>query len=120
MDVRRYTLRMDGFVSLHAPASGGEMVTKPMSFSGDELTLNFSASAGGSLKVEILHDQEDLPVPGHSLADCREILGDDLERRVVWNGSSRIGALAEQPLRLRFVMRDADLYSFRFRNSGGE
>lgn len=113
--IRRYSLRMDGFVSVRAPADGGELVTRPIRFSGRELTLNFSASAAGSIRVEILRDEEDAPVKGHSLAECREVLGDDLERRVAWNDSPDVSRLAGIPVRLRFVLRDADLFSFRFR-----
>ena len=98
-------------------APGGELVTKPLVFSGSELVLNFSASAAGSVKVEILQDEEDLPVEGHTLDDCREILGDDLERRVVWNGSPDVSRLAGVPIRLRFVMKDADLFAFGFRDA---
>ncbi len=38
--VRRYTLRMDGFVSVHADYSGGEFTTKPLTFAGKELVMN--------------------------------------------------------------------------------
>ena len=31
-----------------------------------------------------------------------------------------VGRLAGQPVRLRFVMKDADLFSFRFRNDDAE
>jgi hypothetical protein len=34
---RRYTLRIDGFVSVQAPLSGGEFVTKPLVFQGSHL-----------------------------------------------------------------------------------
>jgi hypothetical protein len=47
--------------------------------------------------------------------DCREVLGDDLERRVVFNGSPDISRLAGLPIRLRFLLKDADLFAFRFR-----
>ena len=33
--IRRYTMRIDGFGSLHAPLAGGELVTKPLIFSGN-------------------------------------------------------------------------------------
>ena len=115
LDLRRHTIRLDGFVSVQAPASGGELVTRPLVFSGGELTLNFSASAAGSVRVEILQDEEDLPLKGYTLDDCREVLGDDLERRVVWGENSDVSHLAGIPVRLRFQMRDADLYAFRFR-----
>lgn len=117
LNLRRYTMRQDGFVSVQAPASGGELVTRPLVFTGSELRLNFSASAAGSVKVEILQDQEDLPLAGYTLDDCREILGDDLDRRVVWSGSPDVSQLAGLPVRLRFVLSDADLFAFQFRAS---
>ena len=82
-------MRVDGFVSLNAPLSGGEMVTKPLSFKGRDLELNFSASAAGSVRVEILHAQVDTAIEGFGLADCVEILGDDLERKVRWEPGAR-------------------------------
>lgn len=114
LNLRRYTIRQDGFVSLQAPLAGGEVVTKPFFFSGRELTLNFSASAAGSVQVEILWDEEEIAVEGFSLKDCRLILGDDLDRTVVWKTSSDISRLTGIPIRLRFVLKDADLYSFQF------
>lgn len=114
--LRRYTLRIDGFVSVNAPRSGGEMVTKPFTFEGEELELNFATSAAGSVYVEI-QDEFGNPIPGYSLADSDEIFGDTLSRMVTWNGSGNVEALADTPIRLRFVMSDADLYSLKFRES---
>lgn len=112
--LRRYTLRLDGFVSLQAPLSGGELITKPLVFSGSQLRLNFSASAAGSLRVEVLRDQINEPIEGLALADCVEVLGDDLERVVRWSDGSDLSRLAGIPVRLRFLLKDADLFSFRF------
>ena len=53
-------------------------------------------------------------LPGFALADCHEVYGDDLERAVAWKGNPDLGALAGKPVRLRFELRDADLYSYRF------
>jgi len=53
VNVRRYTVRTDGFVSVNAGASGVEFTTHPMTFSGGSLELNFSTSAVGSVRVEI-------------------------------------------------------------------
>jgi len=44
---RRLTLRLDGFVSAHAPLAGGEIVTKPIRFEGGNLVLNLETSAAG-------------------------------------------------------------------------
>ena len=51
---------------------------------------------------------------GFSLDDCIELLGDDLERTVRWSGGSDVSHLAGIPIRMRFVLRDADLYAFQF------
>lgn len=114
--MRRYSLRLDGFVSIHAPLRGGELLTKPLRFTGDRLTLNFATSAAGDIRVEI-QDAKGEPHPGFGLEDCAPIFGDTLDRTVVWKGGS-LNKLAGTAVRLRFVLRDADLYSFRF--VGGE
>jgi hypothetical protein len=111
--VRRYTLRPDGFASLAAPTSGGEMVTKPLVFQGRRLAVNFSTSAAGGMRVEI-QDQQGKPIPGFALADCGELFGDALERSVVWRGGPDVSKLAGQPVRLRFVLHDADLFALQF------
>ena len=111
--VRRYTLRLDGFVSVKAPRDGGELLTKPLIFDGDQLELNFSTSAAGSLRVEI-QEENGTPIPGFSLADCPEIFGDTVARKVVWNNHPDLSKLAGKPVRLRFELKDADLYSIQF------
>jgi len=115
MALRRYTMRLDGFASVQAPLSGGEIITKPLIFKGNELVLNFSASAAGSIRVELLRDQMDMPIEGFGLEDCIEVLGDDLGRVVRWSGGNDLSNLSGVPLRLRLVLKDADLYSLRFR-----
>ena len=51
--VRRYSLRMDGFVSAQAPLAGGEVVTRPLRFEGNRLRLNYSTSGSGGIWVEL-------------------------------------------------------------------
>ncbi len=111
--LHRYTLRLDGFTSVSAPFRGGEMITKPFVFSGDQLLLNFATSAAGSVQVEIL-DENKKPIEGFTLEDCYEMIGNEIEREVRWNNSKRLRELVGQPVRLRFALVDADLYAFRF------
>jgi hypothetical protein len=115
--LRRFTIRVDGFVSVEAPLSGGELLTRPLVFEGRELEINFSTSAAGSVRVELQH-ADGTPVEGLTLAECPEIFGDALGRVVGWAGGSDLGKLAGTPVRLRFVLQDADLYSFRFTSDG--
>ena len=112
--IRRFTYRLDGFVSLNAPYKGGEMVSKPLIFTGKELVVNFSTSAAGSILVEIQNASSEA-VEGYKLDDCRELVGDEIERTVIWKNSSDVSKLAGKPVRLRILMKDADLYSLRFK-----
>ena len=54
----QYRLRADGFISVHAPYGGGEMITKPFKFSGHNLELNFETSAAGRLRATSASWQE--------------------------------------------------------------
>lgn len=111
--LRRYTIRVDGFVSIQAPLAGGELGTKPLRFDGSQLEINFSTSAAGSLRVEI-QDAEGSPIPGFALSDCHQQFGDQLDRVVSWKSGADVSGLSGKPIRLKFVLRDADLYSFQF------
>jgi hypothetical protein len=113
VNFRRLTLRIDGFVSLWASARGGELVTKPLLFDGGNLTLNASTSGAGSIQVEV-QDTAGQPVPGYALADCPEAFGDELARVVRWRKGGDVRPLSGKPVRLRFVLKDADLYAFQF------
>lgn len=118
--LERMVLRTDGFVSVHAGYLGGELVTRPLVFQGDNLVLNFATSAAGSIRLEI-QDAQGNPLPGFALEEAPVIWGDEIERTVRWERSHAkatsdkpLTRLAGKPVRLRFVMKDADLYSLRF------
>ena len=111
--LRRHTIRIDGFVSVAARMDGGELLTHPLVFEGELLVLNFSSSAAGDIRVE-LQDANGYALDGFGLHDCDPVYGDDLARTVSWNGAADVSALVGQPVRLRFALRDADLYSIQF------
>ena len=116
--VRRYTLRLDGFVSARATAAGGELLTKPVRYNGAKLSLNFSTSAAGSVRVEI-QDLAGSPLPGFALADSDPLFGDSIDRTVTWAKRRDVSPLKNQPVRLRFVLNDADVYSYQFQEQPG-
>ena len=89
-------------------------MTRPFVFAGKSLHINFSTSAAGSIRVEI-QDAAGRPITGFALENCPEIIGDQIEHVVAWKQGSDVGRLAGQPVRLRFVMKEADLYAIRFR-----
>lgn len=111
--LERLTWRTDGIASVHAGYQPGELVTKPITFEGSKLTVNISSSAAGGGFVEI-QDAAGKPIPGFTLADCVELNTDDLARVVSWKNGSDVSSLAGKPVRLRFRLKDADLYAFQF------
>ena len=112
--LRRYSLRTDGFVALHAGYDGGEMISRPFQFGGKQLEINFATSAAGSVKVE-LQDAAGKPIESFALADCQEQIGNEIDRVVSWKKGSDVSSLAGKPVRLRLVLKDADVFSLRFR-----
>ena len=91
--MRRYTLRIDDFVSANAPLAGGEPQTKPV-------------------RVE-MQDEQGKPLPGFTLEDCDVLYGNTLDSSATWHRnpdvSSPVGTV-----RLRFLLQDADLSSYQF------
>lgn len=111
--IQRISLRTDGFVSLNAPYAGGEMVTVPFTYTGDHLELNFATSGAGEIRVEV-QDADGKPLPGLSLDECDPLIGDRIAGTVRWHGQASLARYVGKPVRLRFQLVDADVYSLRF------
>ena len=111
--LRRYSIRLDGFGSVKAGYHGGEMITKLFTFKGDNLFINFSTSAAGEIKVEIQNENGKV-IPGFSAEDCRIIIGNEIGKKVSWGKENVLKALEGKMIRLRFLMKDADLYALKF------
>lgn len=56
----------------------------------------------------------DCPLPGFTLADRAAVTYDSLDRVVAWKSEGDVAVLASRPVRLRWVLRGADVFSFRF------
>jgi len=104
----RHTVRQDGFFSWRGDFAGGSITTIPITFAGDSLNVNFATSALGSLRVQICSTDGE-PLEGY---DSGVLFGDALERSVEF--AKPLSALAGKPVRLRFTLKDCDLYSFCF------
>ncbi len=105
VQLMRYTIRKDGFVSLNAPYSGAVVTTKPFTFEGRELKLNFSTSARGHLYVTLTAED------GTTAESC-EIFGDSCDRIIDFDKDLSVFAGKSTVMQIR--MRDADLYSVKF------
>ena len=112
--LRRFMFRVDGFVSLRAGDEGGEVVTRPFTFEGDNLILNYAARPGGSVRVE-LQTSEGEPIAPFDLASSIPLTGDDIAAVAAWKLGDGLIRYAGKPVRLRFVLKNADLYSMQFR-----
>ena len=115
--IRRFMYRVDGFVSLRSGEQGGEVVTKPIKFDGDQLVLNYRVNgpkeSPGELRVE-LQTEDGQPIEGYTAGDCRPLTGDAIAHVVSWKQTDSVRPFAWKPIRLRFVGKNSDLYSMRF------
>lgn len=103
--LRRYTIRIDGFVSYNAPYKPCKLITKPFVFEGSELSINFATSAAGYIKIKLIGEREVI----HSF----EMFGDQLDRTVSFKDGD-VSALSGKPVKMELTMSDADIYAFKF------
>jgi len=93
-------------------ANGGESTTRPATFTRKNLILNYASSAAGAIQVEIL-DEQGKPVEGRTLTDMPPLFGDELHAVVSWKSGADLSDLSGEPVRFRFVLKDADLFALR-------
>lgn len=111
--IDRLSIRPMGFVSAHATWTAGELLTVPLTFTGQELQINASTSAAGSIRVQV-EDLQGNILEGLSFDDMSPMFGDRLQWPVPWTNPKPIQKLRNTPVRVRFELRDADLFGFRF------
>ena len=110
--LRRFTYRVDGFVALRGGKRGGQLTTRPLKVAGGRLEINYAARPGGHVRIEIQH-ADGRPLVNFSAEDCDPLEGDETAKFVTWNTDGN-GPFTGKPVRVRFEVKDADLYSFRF------
>ncbi len=103
--LRRYTLRMDGFTSVHAGATEKVLVTKAFIFEGNRLFANMATSACGYMHFEIA-DKE-----GNLASSC-EMFGNSTDKLIGFEKD--LSAFAGKEVVMTVRMCDADLYAIRF------
>lgn len=107
------TWQRDRFVSVDGPAEGGTLTTVPIKFLGKRLEINAVTTAKGAVVVELL-DPAGQPIEG--FVPSKPFVGNQLRHVVTFEGKSDVSRLAGKPISLRFRLRNAELYSFAFRN----
>ncbi len=108
--LRRLVLPRHRLASVHARARQGEFTTRPVTFDGSRLALNYSTSAAGSVQVE-LQDEQGQPLRGFALADMLPLYGDELDAAIAWKSGGDLSKLKGQTVRLRVALKDADLFA---------
>jgi hypothetical protein len=98
----------------------GIVVTRFLRGAGTGLVINGSCGPGGSIHVEVV-DIMDRPLGNCSKANCDPFTGDAVEHRVTWKGDPTIPDVSgndshpdADAVKLRFYLRGAELFSFRF------
>ena len=106
-------LRLDGFISL--TGGKGQVTTRSLVFQGDKLRIN-AATAGdaGEVRVEILQSETDEPLQGYGREDSDPFQGDAIRHTVSWRGITNVRGLQGRPVKLRFHLEQAKLFSFQF------
>jgi hypothetical protein len=110
--VRRFVYRKDAYVAIDSEGAG-EMLTKPLLFAGKSLSINILTKPKGSVRVELLKGNGD-SIPWFTSKDCDPLSGDKIDVQVAWKEYSLLEKLAGKPIRLKFVLKDAQLFSFQF------
>lgn len=103
--VRRFVYRVDGFVALRGNKKGGTMTTKPLSYQGDQLLLNYIVRPGGRLMIEALNAK------GEIVGQSKPLTGDAVDEPVKWEQDP---GLDHGVVQLRFQLKEADVYALQF------
>ena len=113
--------RWNGYVSINAGAKPEALVTKPVIFRGNDLYINADAGRG-EIRIEAIEAKNGPPgdpsghwieaIEGFNARDCKPIQGSGVKQEVRWKGGKNLASLAGKPVRLRFLICNAELYGF--------
>lgn len=104
------TMRLDGFASIAAGYDGGTLTTRPFEFTNSDLRINAKADYG-QITAEVL-DEKRVAIPGFSEQESIAARGDGVDQPLRWK-TAKLASLQRRPVRLRFHLRNARLYSYR-------
>lgn len=105
-------LRADGFASVGGTRQVGALTTRPLVLKGKSLFVNADAR-GGTLRVEVISGTPSAPPRGRwGQKNCRSLTTDGIRQEIRWKDSPSLEELEEKPVRLRFYLDNARLFSF--------
>ena len=108
ISIARAAWRLDGWVSLDAGPEGGMVETVALNPAGTGLSVNADA-ARGKLRVELL-DEEGVVLPGYGVEACEPLREDGVRQALRWKEREELPPA--RPIRLRFLLENARLFSW--------
>ena len=102
----KYTIRLDGFVSLHAGGKEATAVTKEFIYEGERLYANIATSARGNAYFTLKCGDE-------QYTSC-EIFGNSVDKVIRFEDETAVKRLSGKAVTLEIKMYDCDIYSIRF------
>lgn len=109
-------LRLDGFASLRANWREGTLTTRPFKWPGGKLVINCEPRGVPTeswVRVAVLNEAGQA-LPGYSRQNSDPIERDSVTATPIWSGKPQyLDSLIGKKIRLRFFMRQANLYSFK-------
>jgi len=113
-------LKRDRFVGQFGGPEGGYLLSREVAVSGCRLLLNccnrhraFTREEWGSVNVELI-DRKGTPLPGYTFDDCDTVRVNALDHPVSWNGSTDLSGLQGMNVHIRFFIKSAYVFAFRF------
>jgi hypothetical protein len=104
-------LRRDGFVSLNAGQTPGQLITRPLTFEGRSLYINADVAEGGWVKAAVL-TSDSKSITGYTLDKAIPLTKDTTKGGIVWKSEKKLMPPGDEHVRLLFQLKDAKLYSF--------
>lgn len=102
----KYTIRLDGFVSLHAGGEERRAVTKEFVYDGAELYVNIQTSARGCAYFTLKS--------GNEVYTSVEVFGNSTNKHVRFEDDEAVKRLCGKAVTLEIRMLDCDIYSIKF------
>jgi hypothetical protein len=105
------TLRPDRFAGFQPTDKGtvGVVTTKPVTCGGEPLCISADAKSG-AVRISLLDGK------GRPVGQAKRVTADVTDGVISWQNGLKLAGYAGKPVRLRFELQNATLYSFRFGN----
>lgn len=106
-----HRLRTDGFAYLETTGTRGELLTRPLVFHGDDLSLNVK-SPYGTVRTQVV-GLDGVPLEGLTYDDAAGFTGDAVEHTPEWTGDRSLSDVGPDPVYLGVEIAEGRIYAVR-------